>query len=220
MEQNLPVIAKRIWGIVRVVYFMLRKGISSKRKLLLDLNMFMKRRKLASKAALSNLMTFHLTSSSSSFRRSSASAATAADLSVPVGEYEFSCSNTPNYGPFHLTSSSKHHRRHAHHFFACAHAPPTEDDDDAAANAIKAVLEMLNSNDQQALAAAAVEASPALPGFGRSPAVVRQLRITDSPFPLRESDDVDSRQVDEAAEEFIKRFYKDLRLQRITNMAD
>lgn len=216
MEQNLPVIAKRIWGIVRVVYFMLRKGISSKRKLLLDLNMFMKRRKLASKAALSNLMTFHLTSSSSSFRRSSA---TAADLSVPVGEYEFSCSNTPNYGPFHLTSSSKHHRRHAHHFFACAHAPPT-DDDDAASNAIKAVLEMLNSNDQQALAAAAVEASPALPGFGRSPAVVRQLRITDSPFPLRESDDVDSRQVDEAAEEFIKRFYKDLRLQRITNMAD
>ncbi|EXB74569.1 hypothetical protein L484_026266 [Morus notabilis] len=213
MEQNLPVIAKRIWGIVRVVYFMLRKGITSKRKLLLDLNMIMKRGKLASKAALSNLMTFHV--SSSSFRRSSS----AADLSaLPVGEYEFSCSNTPNYGPFHLISKNgHHHRRHAHHFFACAHAPPTHDDDVAAANAIKAVLEIINNNDQSL--AAAVEASPALPGFGLSPAVVRQLRITDSPFPLRESDDVDSRQVDEAAEEFIKRFYKDLKQQR-RNMAD
>lgn len=56
------------------------------------------------------------------------------------------------------------------------------------------------------------EASPlvTLPGFGKSP-MVRQLRITDSPFPLKEEGDS---QVDKEAEEFIKRFYKDLKLQK------
>lgn len=70
-------------------------------------------------------------------------------------------------------------------------------------------------NNEAVAAAAAAEASPAmaLPGFGKSP-MVRQLRITDSPFPLK--DDGDSHQVDVAAEEFIKNFYKDLRLQKIT----
>ncbi|KAF5930050.1 hypothetical protein HYC85_030923 [Camellia sinensis] len=52
--------------------------------------------------------------------------------------------------------------------------------------------------------------SPALPGFGLSP-MVRQLRITDSPFPLRDVDR-DSH-VDEAAGEFIAKFYNDLRKQ-------
>ncbi|KAJ9568415.1 hypothetical protein OSB04_004381 [Centaurea solstitialis] len=52
--------------------------------------------------------------------------------------------------------------------------------------------------------------SPAL--FGRSPAV-RQLRITDSPFPLSGVDEDEDIHVDEAAEEFISRFYKDLMMQ-------
>ena len=55
-------------------------------------------------------------------------------------------------------------------------------------------------------------ASPALPGFGRSP-MVRQLRITDSPFPLKDIDE-DS-EVDKAAEEFIERFYNDLKKQKM-----
>jgi len=71
-------------------------------------------------------------------------------------------------------------------------------------SAMKAMLEMLN-NDQ-----AIVEASPTLPGFGRSP-MVRQLRVTDSPFPLREDDE--DNQVDKAAEDFINRFYSQLRKQ-------
>ncbi|KAF2285227.1 hypothetical protein GH714_039053 [Hevea brasiliensis] len=59
-----------------------------------------------------------------------------------------------------------------------------------------------------------VEASPmVLPGFGKSP-IVRQLRITDSPFPLKDEGDS---QVDKAAEEFIKKFYKDLKLQKTSS---
>ncbi|KAI3786096.1 hypothetical protein L1987_45223 [Smallanthus sonchifolius] len=54
-------------------------------------------------------------------------------------------------------------------------------------------------------------ASPALSGFGRSP-VVRQLRVTDSPFPVNNVDE--DNHVDEAAERFISRFYNDLRRQK------
>jgi hypothetical protein len=84
--------------------------------------------------------------------------------------------------------------------------PSTQDDDVATMSAMKAVLEMLNINDQTI-----VEASPALPGFGRSP-MVRQLRVTDSPFPLQNDDEKDN-QVDKAAEDFINRFYSQLRKQ-------
>ena len=120
-------------------------------------------------------------------------------------EYEFSCSNTPNNFFAAIASSNKRHRHIP--FFTCAHAPPTLDDDVATVNAVKGVLEMLNNE-------TVVEASPAaLPGFGRSPMVRQLIRVTDSPFPLVESQDDKDNQVDKAAEEFIKRFYKELRKQ-------
>ncbi|KAJ0759684.1 hypothetical protein HanOQP8_Chr04g0129441 [Helianthus annuus] len=50
----------------------------------------------------------------------------------------------------------------------------------------------------------------ASPVFGKSP-VVKQLRITDSPFPL--SNGEDDGKVDEAADKFIMKFYDDLRRQ-------
>ncbi|KAI5651245.1 hypothetical protein M9H77_37250 [Catharanthus roseus] len=205
MEQNLPIIAKKFWHMVRVVFFMLRKGIS-KGKLMIDLNMLMKRGKIAGKA-LQNLMFHH------SHNWVASAAAAAASTShrrphggglppdaAPVNEYyEFSCSNSPavNFPSFHLpfllSKKSKHHN---HNIFSSNHAPPTEED----LTAVLKALEMMHSE----------TTSPALPGFGRSP-MVRQLRITDSPFPLKDVEE-DSH-VDEAAEEFIKKFYKDLRRQ-------
>ncbi|KAL8522476.1 hypothetical protein ACS0TY_012587 [Phlomoides rotata] len=171
MEQNL---SKKIWKIVRVLYFMLRKGIS-KGKLFADLSMMMKRGKLAGKAVIHNLM-FHHHHSASSSRR------------FPAGEYEFSCSNTP---AFHLPNFHLNKRKNSH-------APPRFDCD-----AMATALEIFHS----------ASASPVLPGFGPSP-MVRQLRVTDSPFPLRDFEE-DS-QVDEAAEEFIMKFYKDLKRQNST----
>ncbi|KAL6334880.1 hypothetical protein AAG906_023685 [Vitis piasezkii] len=194
MEPNLPVIAKRLWGIVRVMFFMLRKGIS-KRKLLLDLNMMMKRGKIAGKA-IGNLMFHH--HSSSAARRS---ADGHISFTAPR-EYEFSCSNSPAY-PYHFPFNFNKRKHNHHNIFSCVfQTPPTSDDDFTTVNAVKAVLEMLNSE----------VASPALPGFGRSP-MVRQLRITDSPFPLKDIDE-DS-EVDKAAEEFIERFYNDLKKQKM-----
>ncbi|KAK6914842.1 hypothetical protein RJ641_019959 [Dillenia turbinata] len=98
MEENVPVIAKKIWKPVRFAYHTLRKGIS-KRKILVDLNMMMKRGKIAGTKAF-----HHLISSSSS--------STSRDqhvLATPRHEYEFSCSHTPvhsfssSYFPFRVS---------------------------------------------------------------------------------------------------------------------
>ncbi|KAJ0074842.1 hypothetical protein Patl1_33997 [Pistacia atlantica] len=168
-QQNLPVLAKRMWSII------------------------------AGKA-LSNLLHHH---SHHNHHHHVSS------YVVPPNEYEFSCSNTPNYTfPFHLNKRKSNY----HHFFGCAHAPPTDDDDVTTVNTVKVVLEMFNNNEM------AVEASPALPGFERSP-FVRPLRITDSPFPLRDVDE-DNGYVDKAAEEFIQKFYKELKKQKKLSMAE
>ncbi|KAL7114122.1 hypothetical protein ACP275_04G100200 [Erythranthe tilingii] len=192
MEQNLPIIAKKIWKMVRIVYLMLRKGIS-KGKLLAEFTLFMKRGKIAGKAAIQHLM-FHHHHAAASTRRGGS-------FPAPLNEYEFSCSNSPapaaaaaaNYFrhllPFHLSK-----RKHS----SSSHAPPQPIDGDMMA----AAMEILGN---------AAAASPYLPGFGPSP-MVRQLRVTDSPFPLRDVDQTDSH-VDDAAEEFIINFYKDLKQQ-------
>lgn len=59
-----------------------------------------------------------------------------------------------------------------------------------------------------------VESSPltTLPGFGCSP-LVRQLRVSDSPFPLQDAEE-NNHQVDKDAEEFINKFYKNLKQQK------
>ncbi|GJS54471.1 ARID DNA-binding domain-containing protein [Tanacetum coccineum] len=49
MEQNLPIITKKAWNLIRVMFFMLKKGIS-KAKFTTNLNMMIKRGKIASKS--------------------------------------------------------------------------------------------------------------------------------------------------------------------------
>lgn len=199
MEQNLPVIAKKFWNMVRIAFFMLRKGIS-KRKFMLDLSLLMKRGKIASKAAFHNLIFHHTHQWASSSPSSSSSSIESVCARSPSSEYEFSCSNTPAYQGFHLPFNFNKRGKHHAHLFPCAHAPATADDDVVVMNAaVMKALEMIQS----------ANASPVnnLPGFGRTP-TVRQLRITDSPFPLKDVEE-DS-QVDEAAEKFISKFYRDL----------
>ncbi|XP_015078947.1 uncharacterized protein LOC107022885 [Solanum pennellii] len=182
MDQKLPIVVKKFWKIVRVVYFMLRKGLSSKRKLIFDLNLLMKRGKIAGKAAFQNLM-FHDHNINHGHQSSSKE------------YYEFSCSNSPTFHlPFHINKRINKHSQ-------LKHASEHEDVSMINTVVLKA-LEMLESETE----------SPALPGFGRSP-TVRQLRITDSPFLLRSDTDNDEmiNHVDEKADEFISRFYRELR---------
>lgn len=99
---------------------------------------------------------------------------------VSPGEYEFSCSNSPEYPFFYDISKLRNRgRKHGH---CCPQFEQIYHD--------------------------VVGASPMtrLPGFGHSP-VVRQLRVTDSPFSVIDMGE-DHHQVDKDAEEFIQRFYK------------
>ncbi|XP_059638209.1 uncharacterized protein LOC132280101 [Cornus florida] len=184
MEPSTPVIAKKMWNIVRVLFYMLRKGIS-KSKLMADLHMMLKRGKIAA----GNLKLHHhsaLSCRSDDVRFSF----------ISPQEYEFSCSNSPVYPSYHTRRKSHHYNHHRQGHY--------QNSDDI--NIVQKVIDMLNNE-------MAVEASPlTLPGFGKSP-MVRQLRITDSPFPLK-NDDKDDGQVDKKAEEFIKKFYKDLKHQK------
>lgn len=226
--------ARRLWHVVRAVLFMLRKGMS-KRKLAMDLHhLLLHHGKIAGKA-LGKLMTTH--------RHHDHAASTAAAAEAPPPsfscraldpalavydprgagrEVEFSCSNTPSYSypSLHLIPTGKRRRRnHRRRDRGANGAEPGWYNYDAAD--IARVFEILNneqllSDDGPAPLAVAATPSPALwSSFGRSPAPVRQLRITDSPFPLRDDAAAeDCGQVDREAEEFIKKFYEQLRTQQ------
>lgn len=182
-HQKVEGMAKKIWNLVRVALYMIRKGIC-KKKLLLDLNIMMKRGKLAGKS-FRNLMFHH----HHRHQFSAADLQYAATAAANPDEYEFSCSNTPLYRP-NLFS-----KRKPHHF-----------DDEEEVNKVLELMVMSSNND--------MAASPALPwlGSGRSP-MTRQLRITDSPFPLQ-NDPNENRRVDQAAEDFINKFYSQLKRQQ------
>ncbi|KAG8367352.1 hypothetical protein BUALT_Bualt16G0063200 [Buddleja alternifolia] len=102
-------------------------------------------------------------------------------------DYEFSCSNSPIF-------PSKRKTHHHNQYQA-----------DQELKVMQKMFDILNRYD-------VVEASP-LPGFGPSP-VVRQLRVTDSPFSEMKEITEKQQQVDKDAEEFINKFYKDLKNQK------
>ncbi|XP_061371386.1 uncharacterized protein LOC133313976 [Gastrolobium bilobum] len=194
IETSPQVVAKKLWNIVRIMFFMLRKGIA-KCKVTMEFNLLLKRGKLAAGKAISNTLMLH----------HHYAAATCYRSHPPPGDYEFSCSNSPAF-PFHHRDHRRRRRHHGHPFDRFP--KPCQYDDVSTINAVQKVLEMLNNSDNK------VEASPlvTLPGFGKSP-IGKKLRVTDSPFPLKDEGD-DDNQVDMAAEEFIKRFYKNLNLQQ------
>ncbi|CAH9122789.1 unnamed protein product [Cuscuta epithymum] len=198
MEPNkLPVITKRFWSLVRAALFMLRQGIS-KRKLMLDLNLKLKRRKIeaARKAAFSNLI--------SSSSTPVATAATPKDFVDPSNAYEFSCDSPAHPAPSaaslgFLNIVIKKLTKLLRQSAAAHSLPPGEEE------------EMVKAAEEIVLRSAA--ASPALPGFGATP-LVRPLRVTDSPFQSRDGNGgYDGSDVDEDAEKFIRRFYENLRRQ-------
>ncbi|XP_057748854.1 uncharacterized protein LOC130967840 [Arachis stenosperma] len=192
IEGSQAVVANKVWNIVRVLFFMLRKGIA-KSKLVMEFHSILKRGKLAGKALLNTLIFnhhhHHLTCRSHDTHLSFISPRLTTD-------YEFSCSNSPAVKVNRLRSTIKRTKHHSKY------------DDVSTLTAVQKVLEMLNNTDQNK-----VDASPlvTLSGFGKSP-IGKQLRVTDSPFPLK--DEGDNGQVDMAAEEFIRRFYKELNMQK------
>ncbi|XP_074287691.1 uncharacterized protein LOC141612840 [Silene latifolia] len=126
--------------------------------------------------------------------------------------YEFSCSNTPCH--FNKRAHKSHARNKIYR------------DEEREFQAVNRVLDMMlnvsnnNSNARnEDVEGSLFTCSPVLPGFGfgRSP-MVRELRVTDSPYLVQSYEDGEmcNYHVDEAAEEFIKKFYDQLQQQRIT----
>lgn len=218
IEPRPSVVAKKLWNIVRIVLIMMRKGLA-KSKIMGEFHLLLKRGKLAGKAMAENFILHHY----SAFSCRSNDAVSF----ISPREYEFSCSNSPanTYNPFHFNKRNKHHHGH-HNYLSKSY---NYDDVSTTVTAVQKMLEIyLNNNNNSGTnnvnhsnnflhhhlgGDQTVEASPlvTLPGFGRSPAV-RQLRITDSPFPLK--DEGGDSLVDAKADDFIKKFYKNLKQQK------
>ncbi|KAK9272350.1 hypothetical protein L1049_002721 [Liquidambar formosana] len=199
MEVHSPVIAKRLWNILRITFLMMRKGVISKRKLIMDMNMMMKRGKLLRKT-LGNLMSHHHSSTRHGAARGS----------YGIQEYEFSCSNSPNPVFFHVRMPKR-----KHHYFPCINPPLSLDDIEE--ERPKAVVLLPNTPDYT-FNFRFDPSDELAPGEKRSPLL--------SPFSVRvsnyssEDENVDggNGQVDDEAEEFITRFYEQLRVQSRTQL--
>ncbi|KAJ1259536.1 hypothetical protein BS78_10G163900 [Paspalum vaginatum] len=240
MEPNM---ARRLWRVVRAVLFMLRKGVS-KQKLAMDLQLLIHRGKIAGKALGNLMTAHSYNHHQHDKAAAAAAVGAPEQFSCGaldpalaihdrrgMHEVEFSCSNTPSNPSFHLNIIPTGKRRRGNnrrtHRGANGAEPGWYNYDSAD---IARVFEILNNN-EQLLGGGGDDASPgsqkpsplaliATPSpalwasFGRTPAHVRQLRITDSPFPLRDGGAGDGGQVDREAEDFIKKFYEQLRKQQ------
>lgn len=200
MEWSVPQDAsKKLWRIVRSIYQMFRRGIVRA----VDLQLLLQRGKIAGKA-LGDLLAshhhYHTTSGGTSYP--SAFSCRSMDLDTAFyspKEVEFSCSNTPH--PF-FYSSKRRNRRHRDYYYNYKVA------------AIAKTFEILNSEILETDVAVASPSPESEWSYGKSPAVVRQLRVTDSPFSIREEEEEVDGRIDREAEEFIRRFYEQLRLQQ------
>ncbi|KAF9662275.1 hypothetical protein SADUNF_Sadunf18G0036100 [Salix dunnii] len=166
-----------------------------KSKVLLDLHFLMKRGKILGKALNEIIVQQHNTLSCIS-----------QDVHmsfISPREYEFSCSGSPAYKFYshkHPYYRAKRRKLLDHYKHARFHAP-SQDGDDRLSSACGGDV--------------VVEASPLVGSarwFGTWSPLVRQVRITDSPFTMRDADE--DCHVDKEAEKFIEMFHKQLRLQK------
>ncbi|XP_021749739.1 uncharacterized protein LOC110715466 [Chenopodium quinoa] len=211
MEPNISNLSKKLWKIVKVAIFMIKKGLCIK-KLLMDLNLMMKRGKLASKN-LANLMLHHHHHHHDDDYISKVGLATPNnnpnDDTTCV--YEFSCSDTPLYRHYFTNKLKKINRHQNKNVKNPLYMPSPyyqEDGENVNLEDVSNMVDMMLHNEQVSVPSPGFTSRL---GFGRSPRV-RQLRVTDSPFPVHNSEE--DKHVDQAAEAFITKFYSQLKQQK------
>ncbi|KAJ0090909.1 hypothetical protein Patl1_12946 [Pistacia atlantica] len=173
---------------MRLLLFIVQKGVT-KSKLSVDLHLLVQRGKIVGKA-LNDLMIHHYTTLRLSCRSHDMYASF-----ISPRDYEFSCSNSPAFPP---NIPNLHFGKRTAQFFPYNHRK-----DHAAATRPPP----LTCEDDVGVPECDVTEFSPLVGPVR-----RRVRVTDSPFPLKD-DDRDCH-VDKEAEEFIHKFYKQLRLQK------
>lgn len=201
--------AKRLWNVLRVSFFMIRKGIMSKRKLIMDMNMMMKRGKLMRKT-LNNLLFHH----HHHHHHSKAMARGGSALQ----EYEFSCSNSPNPVFFRVPTRNKHH------FFPCINPPQVieeeEDQEDDREKEAKAVVLMPKTPEYDfSFHFGARGERVNMEDEKLSPLLLSPFAVRVSNYSSEDEDEDEeeggnySGRVDDEAEEFIRRFREQLGMQ-------
>jgi len=220
-----PAVGKRLWSYVRAAFFMARNG---KRKLLLSMHLLAnKRRTKAVTRAVANLLTHH------------SHAHHGTDYALRRRDYEFSCSNSPTDPSAASSSSSR--RRLA--YFPCLGAvaeeesyeygyqydgygslslhdaepaPPLARIDYYAAAASSPAppsspgdLDLAPGDEEEYACALSSSASPAL----LLPGASGEFSVRVSNYSSEDEAGVGNQAVDADAEEFIRRFYDQLRRQ-------
>lgn len=181
------VAAKGLWRFLRIAFFMMRKGLTSKSKILMDMHLMMERGKVYGKS-LRNLVFHHSKDSSN-------------QSGFGLQEYEFSCSNSPAI--FNM-AKRKHHYFPTHMLhFPCIHPHQFEEKEEP--NTI-ALPKLDESNEYFSKDCLDHKKLPALQRL--SPLLSPMCRRISNSF----SEDNDH-QVDRHAEEFIAKFYEQLKLQ-------
>lgn len=206
--------AKRLWNVLKVtLILMARKGLISKRRFIMDMNLMVKRGKLFRKSVTNYFMFHHHHSSGKDMTRGGFS----------IQDYEFSCSNTPINPVFsHMSKRSTKYQT----YFPCINLPvkmetrqqedEEEEEEDSYPEAkVGSYLLMTPENTLNHLQynACSYALSPAMEGA--SP-LVSPFNVRISNYSSEEENEIScgSEQVDNQAEEFIQRFYEQLKMQR------
>ncbi|KAM0892137.1 hypothetical protein ACQ4PT_025915 [Festuca glaucescens] len=203
-----PGLARRLWHVVLAVCHMLRRGLGRKR-LLMDMHLLVGRGKLAGRA-LRGLLA-HPTAGGHHIATSSSTSTMASFYGHRAREVEFSCTTTPSYPQYYGLFPFKGRGGHG--------GGGRGDYGGLDAAAVARAFEMMSADVESGRATPAVAGvATATPSpmvawiLGRSPAGVRPLRVTDSPFPVVPEGGSNER-VDAECDDFIQRFYEQLRLQ-------
>ncbi|XP_020219525.1 uncharacterized protein LOC109802534 [Cajanus cajan] len=193
-----PLVAKRLWNVVRVTFFMIRKGLVSKRKMIMDMNLMMKKGKVVRKS-LSNLMSSSSHDHHHHHNYKNPKNVTRGGFGV---HYEFSCSNSPNPVFSHVP-------KRKHHFnFPCINAPEVVEEE-----------EPDFSFEVESDVPKGVVTVPKTPEytfnfFGQKSPLLSPFSVRVSNYSaLDENEEVGNDLVDDQAEDFIRRFYEQLRTQ-------
>ncbi|WJX83222.1 hypothetical protein P8452_65898 [Trifolium repens] len=213
MEVHSPVVAKRLWNVLRITFYMMRKSLVSKRKMIM---MMMKKGKILRKS-LSNIMSSHNRHHHHSSKNCGGG--------FMVHDYEFSCSNSPN--PLFLNML-----RHKHHFnFPCFNALEVIEEEPLPCQYQLSPLEFEIGN----VSKGSVAMVPKTTDFTftyRFDSSEEKINPLLSPFSVRisnystldevrisnystldENEEIANCQVDDEAEDFIRKFYEQLRTQ-------
>jgi hypothetical protein len=202
-----PGLARRLWHVVVAVCHILRRGLSPKR-IMMDVHLLLGRGKLVGRTLRGHLAHPSSGHHLATYGASSSSSSTLASFYGHPREVEFSCATTPSYPQQHYGLFPSNKARGGNGYGGL----------DAAA--VARAFEMLSRAEVDAGGGSGTPAtatpSPMLAWIlGRSPAGVRPLRVTDSPFPAvaGDGDGCCGERVDADADDFIRKFYEQLRLQ-------